>query len=86
MNSSPVAERPRQSGQFTKQGDRLLELFEQFKGQWIPLPSILKLGIAQYNTRILELRRKGHVIENRTNWEGHVKHSWFRYTGKREGA
>ena len=33
--------------------------------EWIPLPKILALHIAQYNTRIKELRQQGYYIENR---------------------
>lgn len=62
---------------------RLLELFERHRNEEISLTRILDLRIAQYNTRIRELRAAGHVIENRTEWEGSVKHSWFTYRGKR---
>jgi uncharacterized protein (UPF0248 family) len=62
--------------------ERLLEFFQAHQGEEIPLPRILALGIAQYNARILELRRAGHMIENRTEYDGMVKHSWFRYKGK----
>jgi hypothetical protein len=44
------------------------------RGAWVELPKILALGIAQYNSRLFELRRMGFRIENRR--EG--KHSWFR--------
>ena len=60
---------------------RLLDLFRDHPGEEIPLPRILALQIAQYNTRIKELRAAGHVIENRTEYVGAAKHSWFRYRG-----
>ncbi len=42
------------------------------------LPSILELRIAAYGVRILELRRKGHRIENKLlRSDGRVR-SWFR--------
>jgi hypothetical protein len=47
-------------------------------GHWISLPSILALGIAKYNARIFELRRRGHNIENRTEKHEGLTHSWFR--------
>lgn len=43
---------------------------------WVPLPQILSLGIAMYQTRIFELRHKaGLNVENKMN--GPSK-SWFR--------
>jgi hypothetical protein len=56
----------------------LLRFFLNAKGGWIPLPEILALGIAQYGARILELRRLGFNIENRTEHVDGVRHSWFR--------
>lgn len=47
-------------------------------GAWVPLPEILALGIAQYNARIWELRKRGLNIENRTEIVDGVRHSWFR--------
>jgi hypothetical protein len=48
------------------QRGRLLDLLRSRAGQWIPLPEILALGFAQFGARILELRRSGHTILNRT--------------------
>jgi hypothetical protein len=48
------------------QCERILQLLESRKGEWVPLPEILDLRIGQYTTRILELRRDGFAIENRT--------------------
>lgn len=47
------------------QCERLLALLKSRSG-WVGLDEILGLRIGQYNTRILELRRSGYVIENRT--------------------
>ncbi|HWE00652.1 MAG TPA: hypothetical protein VG345_16490 [Bryobacteraceae bacterium] len=60
---------------------KLLKLFVSRRGEWIALPSILKLGIAQYNARIAEMRSEGHAIENRTEYVNKVKNSWFVYLG-----
>lgn len=57
---------------------QLLRFLEQNAGQWVPLPRVLELGIAQYNARIFELRRMGHQIENRVEHCNGVVHSWFR--------
>jgi hypothetical protein len=66
--------------------EKILELFEARPNQWIPLPTILRLGVAQYNSRILELRRAGYIIENKTEYAEGVKHSWFMFRGKRTVA
>ena len=60
------------------QRDRILNLLQSRPGQWIPLPEILDLGIAQYSARVFELRREGHNIENRTERAGESRRSWFR--------
>lgn len=46
--------------------------------EWVALPVILSLGIAQYNARIYELRRAGHKIESKISRVGHQVHSYFR--------
>jgi Helix-turn-helix domain len=63
--------------------NRILNLLRAHEGDWIPLPAILHLGVAQYNARIKQLRDEGHLIENKISWEGKTKKSWFRYQGKR---
>ena len=59
------------------QHTRILALLRSRPGQWIPLPEILGLGIAQYNARIKELREEGYEIKNKTDWVAGVRHSWF---------
>jgi hypothetical protein len=56
----------------------VLRLLVDAKGGWVALPDVLALGIAQYNARILELRRLGFVIENKTERVAGARHSWFR--------
>jgi hypothetical protein len=62
------------------QAAAVLRLLIDAHGSWVPLPAILALGIAQYGARILELRRRGFVIENRTEriTGARQRHSWFR--------
>lgn len=60
------------------QRSRILRLLIEAHGAWVPLPDILALGIAQYGARILELRRTGFNIENRTEHIDGARHSWFR--------
>ena len=63
---------------------RILDLLLESPNQWVRLPEILALGIAQYGARILELRREGFQIENRTAWVGSKRNSWFRIVVPRE--
>lgn len=44
---------------------------------WVPLYRVTQYA-AQYNARVYELRRMGHVIRNRTREIDGVRHSWFR--------
>src|SRR5260370_5083328 len=60
----------------TQRGRILRELIDA-RGGWVPLPEIMACA-AQYNARILELRRLGFNIENRTEYVDGVRHSWFR--------
>ena len=62
------------------QRDRILGLLIEARGEWVPLPTILGLGVAQYNARIFELRRLGFNVENRSEAdpETGARHSWFR--------
>ncbi len=60
------------------QAAEILRLLIDAHGSWVPLPEILKLGVAQYNARIFELRRMGFLIENRTQRVNGARHSWFR--------
>ncbi len=59
------------------QRDRILRLLQSRAGQWVPLYEITPLA-AQYNTRIKELRERGHIIDNHTRHVDGVVHSWFR--------
>lgn len=60
------------------QRERLLNLLESAGGREVSLPEILALNCAQYNARLYELRRAGHRIKNRTQWENGQLRSWFK--------
>lgn len=68
---------------FATQREKLRALFDRREGEWIPLPDIQALGIAQHGARIVELRREyarlGFQIENKME-QGHdgIKRSWYR--------
>jgi hypothetical protein len=60
------------------QRQQILALLLEARGAEVPLPQILELKISQFGARILELRRDGHRIINRTaNIDGQ-KYSWYR--------
>ena len=60
------------------QRSRILELLTSAGGTWVPLPKILELKISQFGARILELRRSGLKIENRTETIDGQRYSWYR--------
>jgi hypothetical protein len=60
------------------QRDRLRELLLAAHGGWIPLPQILELKISQFGARLLELRRLGYRIVNRTENVNGKKCSWYK--------
>jgi len=65
------------------QRERILALLRAADGGWVGLPAILDLRIALYTTRILELRRAGYDIENRTQTVDGIRHSWYRLNFQR---
>jgi len=64
------------------QRSRLLALLQSRRGQWVPLPEILSLGFSQFGARILELRRSGHAILNKTEHRAGKVVSWYRLESK----
>ncbi|SRR6266403_1356175 len=59
------------------QRGKILALLLAACDAWVPLPEIMACA-AQYNARVLELRRLGFTIENKTERINGVRHSWFR--------
>jgi len=55
----------------------ILRLLIEARGAWVPLPEIMACA-AQYNARVLELRRLGFHVENKTERVNGARHSWFR--------
>jgi hypothetical protein len=64
------------SARATQRG-QILSVLVAARGDWVPLPKIIERA-AQYNARILELRRLGFRITNRTCEVDGERHSWFR--------
>ena len=60
------------------QRERILQLLKSRQGEWVALPDILTLGVAQYNSRLLDLRHEGHIIKNKQEIIDGVHHSWYR--------
>jgi hypothetical protein len=71
------------SAHLTGQARRLHVFLATRANQWIALPEILGLGIAQYNARIHELRQQGYTILNKTERKEGQRHSWFMYVPNR---
>lgn len=59
--------------------EKIRKLFEAHPNEWVPLTEVLRLQVAQYNSRIKELRAEGYTIKNKTEYVGSSKHSWFMY-------
>jgi len=60
------------------QQQRIFNLLKAHANRWVPLTTILDLRIAGYRTRISELRKQGHTIENKITMVQGIKHSWTR--------
>src|SRR6266404_6239491 len=57
---------------------RILRLLIDARGAWVPLPEIMSYA-AQYNARILELRRAGfNIPKPRVEVVNGQKHTWYR--------
>lgn len=70
---------------FATQSEKLRALLFARIGQWIPLPDVQALGIAQHGARITELREElepqGYRIENRMeDGADGIKRSWYMLT------
>lgn len=66
------------------QCDRILAMFERHQGNWVPLPMILALFIANYRARFSELRRKGYQIELRDEWVNGQRCTAYRLVRNRQ--
>jgi hypothetical protein len=56
----------------------ILRLLIEARGAWVPLPEIMACA-AQYNARILELRRAGfNIPKPRIETINGQKHTWYR--------
>jgi hypothetical protein len=72
----------RNTNPFATQRDKLRALLFARIGQWVPLPDVQALGIAQHGVRITELREElepqGYRIDNRLeNGSDGIKRSWY---------
>ena len=66
------------------QKQELEKFFKSRTNQWVTLPEILRLGIAQYTARIHDLRSSGMRIENRTYKTGGTRCSEYKYIPQEE--
>lgn len=61
----------------------------RLKGEAVPLPDIMRAGIAQHGARFNELRSRGYVIENETRRgaNGDILSSYYlRFDPEQEGT
>jgi hypothetical protein len=59
------------------QRGKILEKLINARGQRVPLPELISVA-AQYNSRVLELRRMGFRIVNEREQVNGQTHTWFR--------
>jgi len=76
----------RQESSSNTQRAAILVLLRSAVGGWISLGRILELRISQYGARIHELRKLGHRIENKSEWQDGKRHSWFRLSKAQSAA
>lgn len=48
------------------------------EGSWVSALRLVEEGGLNYRRRISDLREQGHVIENKIEMAGNVKHSFYR--------
>ena len=61
------------------QCDRILEHLKYCTGQWVSMPSLAAVsGAYAVHSRIADLRKRGHIIEQRCEQDGRGKHSFYR--------
>jgi hypothetical protein len=63
-----------------KQADRILELLQKHRGEFVPLPVIMRLGIASHTRRLHELRKEW-VIEIQDIRAGGERHTAYKLVG-----
>lgn len=68
------------------QCSRLLSLLKSRQGLWVPLPDILALGFSQFGARLLEIRRDGHTILNKTEHRDGKVLSWYKLVPNQNSA
>jgi len=69
----------------TTQQEKILRLLQSRPNEWVSLPEILSLGVAQYNARIYDLRRMGYLIENKLIETIHgQRHTAFRLVTQKQ--
>lgn len=61
------------------QCDRILSTLESHSGDWVGIPELYQAsGSFVVHSRISDLRRRGHVIENRVEHVSGKRHSFYR--------
>jgi len=65
----------------SSQCERILGVLQTHHGQWVSMPLLYqKSGAMAVHSRIAELRRRGHCIENKVVRQADgIKHSFYRW-------
>lgn len=70
------------TGAGATQNEIVLRLLEMRRGDWVGLTELVEAGGGYaVHSRVADLRREGHVIENRTERKGRRRVSSYRYCG-----
>jgi hypothetical protein len=64
--------------QHRSQTNRVLDLLQARRGDWVPAYQVAAVGGLQYGVRVHTLRQLGHVIANRVEHHDGQVLSWFR--------
>lgn len=57
----------------------ILDVLQRAGGRWVPMLVLEQAsGSRRMNSRCADLRRRGHNIENKTEWVSGVCRSWYR--------
>lgn len=61
------------------QNSRILARLQRSKGKFVRMPELMLVSrCAVVHSRIADLRKRGHKIENHVIQDGRVKHSFYR--------
>lgn len=79
MNETQLAFQTDNAG--SGQNAKILEYLQALRGHWVPMPELVEVGGGYAaHSRISDLRKLGHVIENRVERSSKPYKSFYRLT------